>query len=72
MSTDPEKICEVADWKRLSNLGELRTFLGFAARYAAPIHRWGDGGSRVRERGEVQAQMFCWKEGGQNYWKEHF
>lgn len=49
VSTDPEKISAVADWKRPSNLGELHSFLGFAsyyrrfvegvARYAAPLCR---------------------------------
>ncbi|XP_067309059.1 uncharacterized protein [Pseudorasbora parva] len=49
VSTDPEKISAVANWKRPSNLMELRSFLGFAsyyrrfvegfARLAAPLHR---------------------------------
>lgn len=49
VSTDPDKIAAVRDWKTPSNLAELRSFLGFASYYrrfiagfsrmAAPLHR---------------------------------
>ena len=48
VSTDPEKICAVAEWRRPQNLSELKSFLGFASFYrrfvrnfasvAAPLH----------------------------------
>lgn len=49
VSTDPEKVAAVRDWKRPINLAELRSFLGFASYYrrfkggfsnmAAPLNR---------------------------------
>lgn len=49
ISTDPEKTEVVADWRRPSNVGELRSFLGFASYYrrfvegfaklAGPLHK---------------------------------
>lgn len=49
VSTDPAKIEVVADWRRPSNVGELRSFLGFASYYrrfvegfaklAGPLHK---------------------------------
>ncbi len=49
VATDPEKVSVVAQWRRPSNVTELRSFLGFASYYcrfvegfasvAAPLHK---------------------------------
>lgn len=49
VSTDPDKINTVVEWRRLTNVSELRSFLGFAsyyrrfvegfAKHAAPLHK---------------------------------
>lgn len=49
VTTDPDKVAAVRDWRTPSNLVELQSFLGFASYYrrfvagfakmAAPLHR---------------------------------
>ncbi|KAL6476465.1 hypothetical protein MHYP_G00149640 [Metynnis hypsauchen] len=69
VSSDPEKICVVAERKRPSSVKELRSFLGFASYYrcfvkgfahlAAPLHRLVSAleGSRKQPRPRLQGTL---------------
>ena len=71
VSTDPDKISAIAEWRRPSNVTELRSFLGFASYYrrfvegfaklASPLHRLVAElvGSRKR-KGSGRPIKDCW------------
>ncbi len=73
VSTDPAKISVVAEWKRPTNVTELRSFLGFTsyyrrfvvgfARLAAPLHRLvADLVGTKKKRVSGKSIESCWTE----------
>ena len=73
VSTDPAKISAVSEWRRPTNVKELRSFLGFASYYrrfvegfaklAAPLHRLvAEVSGTKKKRGSREPLERCWGE----------